>query len=64
MINYIDQSTNLRYSSKSVANGNKYFLLLVLAEQLVKLIFVFTVRKFCLYHKHGEDANIRILYSS
>ena len=36
MIDYIDQSTNLRYSSKSVANGNKYFLLLVLAEQLVK----------------------------
>ena len=36
MIDYVDQSTNLRYSSKSVADANKYFLLLVLAEQLVK----------------------------
>ena len=50
MIDYVDQSTNLRYSSKSVANANRYFLLLVLAEQLVKKFlslplesFVFTV---------------------
>ena len=49
MIDYIDQSTNLRYSSKSVANGNKYLLWLVLAQQLIKQIFVFTVRKVCLY---------------